>query len=116
MGRPPIGTRAMTPAERLRRHRAVHGRGADPTNAERQRRWYARQKAKRATEEVARVPGRATEAAAPDPLLAQAVALLEHQGEADLIRRLHANWPHMAMPLRQQMAAGKGFRFWLREG
>ena len=34
MGRPLIGPRAMTGAERLRRHRAKHGRAPDPTNAE----------------------------------------------------------------------------------
>ena len=107
MGRPPIGPRPMTLAERLRRHRAAHGRGPDPTNAARQQRWRDRQAAKRAA--------RAPEPGPPDLLLAQAVAILEGRGEDDQLRKLRAYWPFLTPPVRHQMAAGKGFRFLLRE-
>jgi hypothetical protein len=112
VGRPPIGAQAMTGAERLRRHRALHGREPDPTNAARQQRWRDRQAAKRAAEEA----NRALEPAAPDLLLAQAVAILKERGEVDLLRKLRANWPYIELAARQQMAAGTGFRFWLRDG
>jgi hypothetical protein len=102
----------MTGAERLRRHRALHGREADPTNAARQQRWRDGQVAKRATQEAARVP----EPERPDLLLAQAVAILEERGEVDLLRKLRANWPYVEPAARQQMAGGSGFKFWLRDG
>jgi hypothetical protein len=101
----------MTNAEHQARYRAKHGKEADPTNAARQRRWRERragkQMAKRAAPEVT--------PEAPDPLLTQAVAILEGRGETDLIGRLRASWPYMNVAVRQQMAAGKGFRFWLRD-
>jgi hypothetical protein len=95
----------MSNAERQRRHRARHGRGPDPTNAQRQAKWRAKQAAK------------LTAASKPeaDPLFASAQTILERQGEADMLRRLRAYWPHMSQPARQALAEGKGFRFWLRE-
>ena len=111
MGRPPIGPQAMTSAERLRRHRGKRGRGPDPTNAVRQQRWRDRQATKQAAAEVAR----ATELE-PDPLFEAAVAILEERGEVDLLRKLRTNWPYVDPAARQQMAAGSGFRFWLRDG
>jgi hypothetical protein len=113
MGRPPIGTRPMTAAERQQRHRAVHRRKPDPSNAVRQRRWRDR----RAAEGVAevKVAQAAQAAAVVDPLFIQAVAILESRGELDLIERLRAAWMYMAAPVRLEMAAGRGFRFWLRD-
>ena len=35
--------------------------------------------------------------------------------QIDLLRKLRAYWPFLAPPVRQEMAAGKGFGFWLRE-
>ena len=112
MGRPLLGSQAMTGAERLRRHRATHGRGPDPTNAARQQRWRDRQAglpvAKRALEEAGTPK-------APDLLLTQAVAILESRGLGDVVPRLREEWPDMEMPWRQALAAGKSIRFWLRE-
>jgi hypothetical protein len=98
----------MTNAEHQARYRAKHGRGADPGNAARQQRWRDRQKAKQGAREAAEAAARP-----PDPLFIEAAAHLE--SEPDLLRRLHAYWPLLAPPVRRQMAAGKGFRFWLRE-
>jgi hypothetical protein len=99
VGRPPIGTRAMTNAEHQARHRARHGEWADPGNAARQQRWRERQADKRAAEQAAR---EATPEP-PDPLLPQAVAILERgatpssSGDSPSIghtwmRRLGACW------------------------
>jgi hypothetical protein len=108
MGRPPIFDKPMTHAEHQRRYREGH---ADLTNATRQARLRAKKKA------AARIERTAVEAdaLASDPQFASAQAILEAQGETDLLRRLRASWPHMAPPVREQMAAGRGFRFWLRE-
>jgi hypothetical protein len=121
VGRPLISDRPMTNAERQSRHRARHGRGPDPTNAQRQARWRARRHAKLA-EGVARVVERSRalskpepDALASDPLFVQAQAILESRGEADLIRRLRASWPHMDTPVRQELAEGRGLKFWLQD-
>jgi hypothetical protein len=114
VGRPSIGTQAMTAAGRQRRHRAAHGpRKPDPTNAARQQRWRDR----RADEVVAEVKvARAAQAAAAlDPLFIQAAAILEGRGETDLVARLRTTWAYMTEPVRREMAAGRGFRFWLRD-
>jgi hypothetical protein len=103
----------MTGAERKRRYRARHGKAADPTNAARQQRWRDRQTAKQAAQETARA---VESEPAPDVLLAQAVAILEERGEVDLLHKLRANWPYVEPAARQQMAAGSGFKFWLRDG
>jgi hypothetical protein len=115
MGRPPIGTQPMTPAERQRRHRATHRRkrGPDPTGALRQARWRNR-RADEVTAEV-RVAQAAQEAAAVDPIFIQAVAMLEERGEPELVPKLMASWPYMSPPVRQAMALGQGFRFWLKD-
>jgi hypothetical protein len=44
-------------------------------------------------------------------------ALLSHVlGKPEWLRPLHAYWPHMSVPVRQAMAAGKvGYRFRLQE-
>jgi hypothetical protein len=103
----------MTAAERLRRHRALRGRAPEPSHADRQRRWRSR-RADELTVEV-KVAQVAQEAAVVDPLFIQAAAILEGRGEPDLIERLRSSWPYMAAPVRQEMAAGRGFRFWLRD-
>jgi hypothetical protein len=107
MGRSPIGTQAMTAAERLRRHWAKHGRNPEPSSAARQQRWRDRQAAEQTAKAATPEP--------PDPLLAQAVVILEGRGGTDLIRRLHAYWPHMDPAVRRELAAGRGQRHWLRE-
>jgi hypothetical protein len=121
VGRPTIFDRPMTNAEHQRRHRERHGRGPDPTNAGRQARWRARQRTKLA-EGVARVVERFARPSTPepdpqvsDPLFARAQAILESRGEVDLIHRLRAAWPYMEQPVKQSLAEGRGFRFWLRD-
>jgi hypothetical protein len=50
---------------------------------------------------------RAAKVPEPEPadlLLAQGIAILEGQGEADLIRRLHCYWPVLEAPVRQELA------------
>jgi hypothetical protein len=113
VGRPPIGTRPLTNAEHQARYRAKHGRGADPGSATRQARWRDR-RADELTAEV-KVAQVARAAAVLDPLFVQAAAILEGRGETDLVGRLRSSWPHMAVPVREQMARGRGFRFWLRD-
>ena len=113
MGRPPIGTRAMTNAEHQARHRARHGKWADPGNAARQQRWRERQADKRAAEQAAREASPEP----PDPLLPQAVAILEERGDTELLRRLPLHWPHMDAATRRLLVEGKAsFRVYLREG
>jgi hypothetical protein len=101
----------MTNAEHQARYRARHG--IDPTNAARQRRWRNR----RVAEVVAEVTAARTAQAAAvlDPLFLAAVAVLECRGETELVGRLQRAWPFMDVPVRQQLAAGKGFRFWLQD-
>jgi hypothetical protein len=111
MGRPLIGTRPLTNAEHQARYRAKHGRKLRPGNAARQARWRAR-RADELTVEV-KVAQVAREAAPLDPLYVQAVAALQEQGKPELVEQLRSAWPYMAVPVRQEMAAGRGFRFWL---
>jgi hypothetical protein len=111
MGRPPIRTEAMTNAEHQARHRAKHGRAPDPTNAARQHRLRERRAGKQMAKQAVRL-----EPQPPDLLLAQAETILEGRGEGDQIPKLRANWPYIHMAARQQMAAGSGFRHWLRDG
>jgi hypothetical protein len=111
MGRPLIGTRPLTNAEHQARYRARHG--SDPGNAARQQRWRDRRVAEVSAE--VKVDRAAQAAAVVDPQFVQAAAILTERGEVDLVGRLQASWPHMAVAVRQEMAAGRGFRFWLRD-
>jgi hypothetical protein len=53
----------------------------------------------------------------PDPLLPQAVAILEERGDTELLRRLPLHWPHMDAATRRLLVEGKAsFRVYLREG
>jgi hypothetical protein len=113
VGRPLIGTRPLTNAEHQARYRAKHGRKLRPGNAARQRRWRDR-RADEVTVEV-RAARVAEEEAVVDPLYIKAVAILEERGETDLIWRLKTGWAYMALAVRQQLATGKGYRFWLKD-
>jgi hypothetical protein len=107
----------MTAAERQSRYRATHGRRPEPGNAARQRRWRARRAAEVVAEATAVVTAMrmAEVSTIADPLFLQAAAVLMERGELDLVGRLQASWPHMTAPVREEMAAGRGFRFWLRD-
>jgi len=122
MGRPPIDLDKgrKTNAEYQARHRARHGRGPDRTNAARQARFRTKHRgAVVAVEAGTIVPQPVARVMSPaEPLLASAVAVLEREGETDMVRRLRANWPYLTAAQRTHLAnapSSKQFRFWLRE-
>jgi hypothetical protein len=117
MGRPAIGTAPMTAAQRQRRHRAAHPHKPDPGAAGRQRRFRDRRATMARAETAAELMAAkvAMAAVVADPLYVQAAAILEDRGDTELVGKLMASWPYMATAVREQLAMGKGARFWLKD-